>query len=216
MQRLIILIFFVYITTLSASQDYKLEISTGELPPYSYTINNQLTGLAVDIVREIQKRVKNTQKIRVFPWNRGYNMTLKKKGYALFTTARTKQREKLFKWVGPITNLKLVMLTDYIIPKQIQESFNEHVKLVKDIGTPTVSAYNMQTILENTKYKADMSFQSDFFTKTRKTENRRTMNPEITTIALKIIALPECAIVSCATFVLSFDLAALILYCSKK
>ena len=48
------------------------------------------------------------------------------------------------------------------------------------------------------------------------TENINTRNPAITTIALKMIAFPECAIVSCATFNLSSDFAALMRYCSKK
>jgi len=82
---------------------------TEEWAPYQMKIDGMLTGISVDIVREIQKRIGNKQKIKIFPWNRGYNMTLKRQGYALFTAARTKDREKLFKWVGPLTQLKLVM-----------------------------------------------------------------------------------------------------------
>ena len=87
----------------------QIKLITENWAPYQMEIDGKLSGISVDIVKELQKRVGNTQKIRVFPWNRGYNITLKKKGFALFTTARTKHREKLFKWVGPIATLKLVM-----------------------------------------------------------------------------------------------------------
>ncbi len=49
-----------------------------------------------------------------------------------------------------------------------------------------------------------------------KAENIRTKKPKITTTALKLIALPECAIVSSTVVSLFFDLMALILYRSIK
>lgn len=82
---------------------------TEDWAPFQIKEDGIVSGISIEIVKEIQKRIGNTQKIRFFPWNRGYNVTLRKEGYCLFSTARTKQREKLFKWVGPIAPLKLVM-----------------------------------------------------------------------------------------------------------
>merc|ERR1711879_76565 len=76
--------------------------------PYQMETKDGLSGISVDLVREIQKRIGNKKEIKVFPWNRGYNLTLEKKGYALFLTTRSKKRENLFKWVGPISSMKLV------------------------------------------------------------------------------------------------------------
>jgi len=69
----------------------------------------EVTGICIDIVKEMQKRIGNDREIKIFPWNRAYNMTLKKEGFALFSTARSEEREALFKWVGPLVPLKFVM-----------------------------------------------------------------------------------------------------------
>lgn len=76
--------------------------------PYQMETKDGLSGISIDLVREIQNRIGNDKEIKVFPWTRGYNLTLEKKGYALFLTTRSKKREELFKWVGPIASMKLV------------------------------------------------------------------------------------------------------------
>ena len=87
---------------LGSKKEQKIKLLTEEMSPWQIKDGNKLTGSSVEIIREIQKRVNNKNKITIFPWNRGYNVTLKNNGYALFSTVRTKQREKLFKWVGPL------------------------------------------------------------------------------------------------------------------
>jgi len=87
---------------LSNNKPIQIKPLTEEMSPWQMKDGNKLIGSSVDIIKEIQKRVNNKQKIIMLPWNRGYNMTLKKNGYALFSTTRTKQRENLFKWVGPL------------------------------------------------------------------------------------------------------------------
>ena len=109
LKKIVVSLGLVSILFVGVANGQQIKLITEGWAPYQIEKDGKLSGINVEIVKEIQKRVGNTQKIRVFPWNRGYNMALKKKGYALFTTARTKYREKLFKWVGPIANLKLVM-----------------------------------------------------------------------------------------------------------
>jgi len=76
--------------------------------PYQMENKNGLSGISIDLVKEIQKRIENTKEIKVFSWNRGYNITLKKEGYALFLTTKSEKRKDLFKWVGPISSMRLV------------------------------------------------------------------------------------------------------------
>lgn len=102
--RLLIVIFSLVIIA-NAQQ---IKPITENWSPYQIKNGKHITGISIDIVKEIQKRINNTQKIRMFPWNRAYNMALQNKGYALFTTAKTKEREKLFKWVGPISKLSVL------------------------------------------------------------------------------------------------------------
>ena len=83
---------------------------TENFPPYNMAKNGKnfaqdenINGIATDIVREIFKRAEITYSLTLrFPWERIYKLTLEKPGYGVFVMARLPDREKLFKWVGPI------------------------------------------------------------------------------------------------------------------
>ena len=87
---------------LKKNNRYKLKIFTEDSPPGNYLYNGKLTGLSVEVIREILDRLSLPDNIQVVPWARGYNLTLKQPNVALFSTTRLAQREKLFKWVGPL------------------------------------------------------------------------------------------------------------------
>ena len=80
----------------------KLLIYTENSPPANYLADGRLQGLSVEIVREILRRHKRPDTIEIVPWARGYTMALNQPNVALFSTTRLPQREKSFKWVGPI------------------------------------------------------------------------------------------------------------------
>ena len=80
----------------------KMKIFTENSPPASYLENGRLKGLSVDIVREILRRLNMPDNIQTVPWARGYTLALTQPNVALFSTTRLPQREKLFKWVGPL------------------------------------------------------------------------------------------------------------------
>lgn len=71
-------------------------------PPLAYEVDGELLGVAPEVVRAIQQLVGDTNPIRVSPWLRAYNQTQHAKGQALFAIVRIPEREKLFKWVGPV------------------------------------------------------------------------------------------------------------------
>ncbi len=85
-----------------------LTILTEELPPLNFTDKGTLTGLSVEAVREIQRRVGNTDSIEVVPWARGYKDALETPNTVLFSTTRTEDREQLFRWVGPLARWEYV------------------------------------------------------------------------------------------------------------
>lgn len=64
--------------------------------------NKNLTGLTVEVVQEIQKRIGNKDRIQVVPWSRGIDKLNKEPNSFLFTMARTPDREHLYQWIGPI------------------------------------------------------------------------------------------------------------------
>jgi len=90
------------ILTANVSANNELTIMTENWPPLNYVENNVLKGPAVDIVRAIQKKIQNENKILVFPWKRAYTYALEQKNKVLFSMVHSKKRDTLFKWVGPI------------------------------------------------------------------------------------------------------------------
>ncbi|NUU34714.1 ABC transporter substrate-binding protein [Pseudomonas sp. C2B4] len=100
------------------SPDTDIVLLTENFPPYNMAKNGKnfaqdenINGIATDIVREIFKRAEITYSLTLrFPWERIYKLTLEKPGYGVFVMARLPDREKLFKWVGPIGPDDWIML----------------------------------------------------------------------------------------------------------
>ena len=83
-------------------QSFPLKIYTEDSPPGNYSLNGKPAGMAVAIVREILNRLGEDVDIEIVPWARGYRIALNRPNVALFSTTRLPQREKIFKWVGPL------------------------------------------------------------------------------------------------------------------
>ncbi|MGF6284515.1 polar amino acid transport system substrate-binding protein [Pseudomonas sp. BT76 TE3572] len=98
--------------------DTGLVLLTENFPPYNMAKNGKnfaqdenINGIAVDIVREMFKRAEITYSLTLrFPWERIYKLALEKPGYGVFVMARLPDRENLFKWVGPIGPDDWIML----------------------------------------------------------------------------------------------------------
>ena len=98
--------------------DYKVVLLTENFPPYNmanngknYAREENLEGIAVEVVRETFKKAGIDYHMTLrFPWARIYKMALENANHAVFVAAKLPEREKLFKWVGPIGPDDWVML----------------------------------------------------------------------------------------------------------
>lgn len=145
MKKIFILIILFLIFLANAEN---IKIYTEVSPPINFKDKNgELVGVSVEIVKEIQRRLGSKEKIRCSPWARGYHELQKCDNVILFSTARTKKRENLFKWVGPITRtgwifygkkeskIKLSSLDDAKKLKQISTVRNDaRENLLKEKG----------------------------------------------------------------------------------
>lgn len=110
----------------------ELRILTENLPPLNYIKDGVLVGPAVDIVKEIQKRVGSHEQIKIYPWARAYQMALRLENIILFGMTRTSERENKFKWIGPIARKR-----DILVARKesgIKILSLEDAKKVKQIG----------------------------------------------------------------------------------
>ncbi|WP_456293232.1 substrate-binding periplasmic protein [Pseudomonas sp. AK106] len=94
----------------STRADTSFVLLTENFPPYNmatdgknFAQESNIKGIAVEVVRETFKRAGIGYNLTLrFPWDRIYKLAMENPGYGVFVTARLPEREKLFKWVGPI------------------------------------------------------------------------------------------------------------------
>ncbi|MFH2067312.1 MAG: transporter substrate-binding domain-containing protein [Pseudomonadota bacterium] len=129
---------FLITAPLSAQE---LLIYTENNPPASYMINDRLEGNAVEVVRKILHQLGRPDTIELVPWARGYNLALKQPNVALFSTTRLPQREKLFKWVGPLYSQTWILYKKKGNPIKIRSL--DDAKRVDRIGTYRKDAKKM-------------------------------------------------------------------------
>lgn len=116
---IVIASFFSFVSVATANPVDSLTFYTEEAPPLNFK-DGEMKGITIDLLSEIFKRTgssKKTSDVKLVPWARGYDALEKGPNVVLFAAAKTKDRTPLFKWVGPITDLNIVVLTKKDAPK---------------------------------------------------------------------------------------------------
>lgn len=113
------LVFIAFLYTVPFIWANQLLIVTEEWPPYNFRNNGQIVGAATEIVKKVLAHTDYNYKLNLYPWARSYEIALKKPNVMIYTILRTPDREKLFKWVGPIFSGKQFYLYKLKIRKDI-------------------------------------------------------------------------------------------------
>lgn len=101
-QKCLFLIVSLFLSANLSAQH--LSIYCEDVKPAQYIDKNgQLSGFAVEIVQEIQRRVGNTDGIQMVPWARGIEKLKNEPNSLLFSMARTAERDPQYQWIGPIS-----------------------------------------------------------------------------------------------------------------
>jgi len=84
-----------------------VKILTEDSPPGEVRdVTGRVTGPVAELVRELGRRMGVQQEMEMLPWTRAYSSALSEPRIAIFETTRTPERENLFRWVGPINQIK--------------------------------------------------------------------------------------------------------------
>jgi polar amino acid transport system substrate-binding protein len=80
-----------------------MHLLTEQYPPFNMVLDNgQVGGMSTDVVRELFKRAKLPYRIELQPWIRAFNTAVMENNTCVYSTTRTDNRERQFKWVGPL------------------------------------------------------------------------------------------------------------------
>jgi len=78
------------------------QVVTEEWAPYNYRDNDQLTGMATEVVRAIMALTGDDFEIVLLPSMRTAHVLQHRPHTIMYSLFRTPERESLYKWVGPI------------------------------------------------------------------------------------------------------------------
>lgn len=78
-----------------------LLVLTEHSPPASMQMEGRVVGHETEKIEEMLRRSGISYKLDILPWKRGFTMTQRDSNTCLYSTTRTPEREKLFKWIGP-------------------------------------------------------------------------------------------------------------------
>ncbi len=79
----------------------ELHLTTEHSPPASMLVEGRVGGRETDKLREMLERGDIPHRFDLLPWKRAYTLALHAPFTCVYSTARTPEREALFKWVGP-------------------------------------------------------------------------------------------------------------------
>lgn len=79
-----------------------VRVLTEEFPPYNYTTQGKITGLATEVVEAVLKELGLQGRIQSMPWARAYETARNTPGVLIYSIGRTPERDRHFKWVGVI------------------------------------------------------------------------------------------------------------------
>ncbi len=139
MRRFIfILLSFIFIGSLQASD---IKMMTENYPPYNMEVDGELQGLFIDVLDVMLKQMGSKQNkfdVELLSWSKAYSSALDIKDSVVFSATRTKSRENLFKWVGPISKTTIgitALKSKNIVIKSISDFKNYKIGAIKkDIG----------------------------------------------------------------------------------
>lgn len=102
----------------TAQAENVVQILTQNYPPFSMSANGKkfereegIEGIDKEVVVELFKRAEIPYQMTLrFPWSRLQEMAEKHPDFAVYSLSRSAEREPRFKWVGPLSEIQLVLL----------------------------------------------------------------------------------------------------------
>jgi len=107
-KNIVLAVFFFFSLSALAQE---LTLVTAEIPPYSMVENGVQTGVTVDVVREMARRVGQSDEFQFLPWARAQNKASQNVAYGITPLSRTPHREDKYTWVAPIPEIN----NDYVL-----------------------------------------------------------------------------------------------------
>ncbi|MCP4161844.1 MAG: ABC transporter substrate-binding protein [Deltaproteobacteria bacterium] len=125
------------------AQDYPIKIIMEPFPPYNYVKDGKVTGFATEIILKIMSDLGVNYEINQYPDARVHSMLQSHKGIMAYVLFRTTEREKKYKWIGPIA-------TDHIHLYKRKGS-KLKVNSIEDVKNSNIAAFHRGVVFDRLK-----------------------------------------------------------------
>lgn len=136
MRRAFVMALWFAVSLLGAMEPKDLTYITEDYPPENFVRDGVVQGPSVELLRAVWRKMGvKEQPIRVLPWARGYATATTKPRIMLFAMARTPEREKRFRWVGPFYRADIALLAPaqrVVKAKTLPEARKLRVAAIRD------------------------------------------------------------------------------------
>ncbi|HEY5672438.1 MAG TPA: transporter substrate-binding domain-containing protein [Malonomonas sp.] len=115
MKKLFLLFLILLMVPGACFAQPRLLVMTEELPPFNFSRDGAVVGISADFVRLVFQEANYplaADDIKMLPWARAYQIIKEQPNTVLFSMARTAEREQLFQWVGPLTQITIGLLAE--------------------------------------------------------------------------------------------------------
>lgn len=90
--------------TNSALAVEKINIVTEDWPPFNYALpNGEVGGISSEKVKKVFNLSNLPYDIKIYPWATAYELAKSSENVLIYSIIRSKEREKHFKWICPLT-----------------------------------------------------------------------------------------------------------------
>ena len=110
MRKIVCLLILVLLFPTWGGAQQSFLVMTEDLPPFNFREDGKVIGISTAIVRHIFKQSGLSMTrgdIQLYPWSRAYHDIQYVPQTALYSMARTEEREDLFCWVGPLMDVTI-------------------------------------------------------------------------------------------------------------
>lgn len=142
---LFFLLLLIFHSSKANSAQPEIQFYSEHFPPFTIDDHGDIHGEAVELVRKMMLLLEHPDTIKVKPWARAYKRALSDPNSAVFLIARTPEREKQFKWVGPLMQDRVALCQHKDDPKQ----YSDLNQLPHDTSIAVTRGYPEQILLSN-------------------------------------------------------------------
>jgi polar amino acid transport system substrate-binding protein len=108
------------VAAVNAAQAQSITFLTEENPPFNFAQEGKPAGISTGVMNEMVRRAGVIARFEILPWKSAYRRAQVDKDTCLYSTARLENRERLFRWIGPVATNKWVLVAKSDFPGTIR------------------------------------------------------------------------------------------------